>query len=388
MADLVPAWQALVNESGADVQFSPEWLTAWWRQFGKGKQFSTIVVHSGNRMVGLLPFATGEVPTGLRRLRVARLAGPIPYFSVLQIPLLLECAEAAWRQLLVEDEAILGPALLDADVICLSQLSHGGEALQPLRTALKGLSAPLAMTCDETPAHTLIPLADSFEGYMSQLSRKRRTKYRKSKQVLESDGVETRCLAGPEAVSFLPEFISRHNAQWQSVGRQGHFGDWPQNAGFLADVLALMAAGQTGRFYVQRDAKGQFLAAQFCFVQGPTCLALLTARDKEAEQNDRGIGYYAQFERIARIIPEGARRIDSGVGEYDHKASLGADMQPLSRIMLYRARMQRQVSSLRRWSGLVDLVYYRLWFLKLAPALRRFGLARAPLWQYWVKTRL
>jgi hypothetical protein len=56
--------------------------------------------------------------------------------------------------------------------------------------------------------------------------------------------------------------------------------------------------------------------------------------------------------------------------------------------MLYRAPMQRQVSSLERWSGLVDLVYYRLWFLKLAPTLRRIGLARAPLWQYWVKTRL
>lgn len=382
---LIPDWKVLLEESGADVQFSPDWLAAWWRQFGTKQRLSLISVHDGDRLVALLPFVTARVRVGLRSLHVARLAGLLPYFAVLQFTVVPDRAEAVWRFLLAEGMDLLGPALLGADVLCLSQLSHSGEALGPLQAALRDVSPEMAQQSDETPRHALISLANSFDAYMAAMPGRRRSKQRKAKEGLEAKGITMHCLTGTDAREFLPEFIAHHNTQWHTIGRLGHFGDWPQNASFLADVLTVTNAG---RFYVQRDGKGRFLAAQLRFQQGPTCLAMLTARDTSAEVAQMGIGSYAHFEMVARIIPEGVRRIDSGVGEYDHKISLGADMVPLSRIFLFRAETKKQVVALRRWSELVHLLYYRIWFLKLAPQLRRIGLARAPLWRYWRETRL
>lgn len=383
-AGLVPDWQALMQDSGADVQFTPGWLAAWVRQFASGRRVSLIALRDGGRLVGLLPFVTSPVRAGLRRLRMARLAGPIPYFAVLQLPVLPEQAEAVWSRLMAADPL----ALLGADVLCLSHLSRAGEAFPALQAALTDLPPGLVQETDDTPPHALIPLADSFEAYMGRLSRKRRVKQRKAKEEIEAAGIMTLCLTGAEAEAFLPEFIARHDAQWRATGRLGHFGDWPENAGFLADALATLSANGAGRFYVQRDREGRFLAAQFCFVQGPTCLALLTARETGEDVARLGIGPHAQFERIARIIPEGVRRIDSGVGAYDHKNSLGAEMVPLARLLLFPAAQRARVAALRQWSDLVNLLYYRVWFLKLAPRLRRFGLAKAPLWSHWRETRL
>lgn len=387
-AGLISDWQDLVRDSGADVQFTPGWLAAWWGQFGVGHRLSLVTVHESGRLVAILPFVTARVRVGLRNLRIARIAGLIPSFAVLQMAVLPDRAEAVWRCFLAECEKMFGPSFLEADVLCLSQLSRAGEVLPPLHAGLAQLPLGLAQHMEDTPSHALIQLAERFEAYMARLSHKRRVKQRKAREAIEAAGIVTSCLTGADAQAFLPEFIARHDAQWRASGRLGHFGDWPDNAAFLTKALEELSADGAGRFYIQRDRTGRFLAAQFCFVQGPTCLALLTARDTGADVARLGTSSHAQFERIARIIPEGVRRIDSGVGEYDHKASLGAEMVPLARILLYPTGLRARVAALCRWSDLVNLLYYRIWFLKLAPRLRRIGLARAPLWRYWRETRL
>lgn len=398
-------WDALMAASGADIGFHRGWIGPWGQHFAAGRHARVLILRDDSGLVALLPFASGPIWAGPIwagpvRLRLARLMGPLPYFAVMRLPILPGREAEVFAALLAE-----GPGLLHhlgADLLCLSQLSAAGDHLAPLHAALTDLPATLAVRQDETAPHAVIALPDSFDAYLAGLSRKRRVKYRKSKEDLEARGVSSQCLTGSQARARLGDFIQRHNAQWQRIGRQGHFVDWPENAGFFATVLQKLT-GDEGRLYVQTGpvteagtgtqfgADGQFLAAQFCFVSGRGCLALLTARDPGARVAAMGIGAYGQFERIEALIAQGVRWIDSGVGDYDHKTSLGAEMAPLHRIIIRRAG---RVSDLRLrallgWSALINLLYYRIWFLKIAPQLRpRLGLAPRPLWGLWRRTRL
>lgn len=382
---LLSDWQALVWDSQADVQFTPGWLDAWWKHFGNRRRLSLIAVHAGNRLVAVLPFFTARVRIGFRKLRVAKLAGLFPNFAVFRLAILPDHAEVVWRSLFAMGEELLGPDYLEADVLCMSQLSQAGKSLVSLKTAISSISSGLACQVDETSPHALISLAESFDAYLATMPGRRRSKQRKAKEALDAEGIVTEHLTGQRAGDFFSEFIFRHNAQWHASGRLGHFGDWPRHDAFLREVLDITGAGH---FFVQRDRQGRFLSAQLRLVHNSTCVALLTARDTAPDVSRLGIGPYAHFEMVYRLIPEGVRQIDSGVGEYSYKSSLGADMVPMSRILFFRPEDQANIDGLRRWSDLVNLLYYRIWFLKLAPRLRSIGLARGALWSLWRETRL
>ncbi|WP_417462991.1 GNAT family N-acetyltransferase [Kordiimonas sp.] len=384
---LYDEWRLLCIENRSDIYFHPLWVSNWWKHFGSGRSFLAYVVRENGRLVAVLPFYMELTPPKILNLRLARLCGPIHYFAVFRLPI-DECLTSQVLELVLNTFA----ANKQAHFLCFQSLSESGEAWPELLGAERLLPAGFAIIQEKLDDHTLIPMQSSFEKFLSGLSRKRRVKYRKAKDYLEQSlGISTKYLSGIEAEAFLPKFVHMHSEQWLRNGNAGHFSDWPLSMEFYRNVLRDFGPEEKGRFYVQYNAEGRILAAQFCFVHAGNCVALLTARDMSAEVRQLGIGFYAQMERIQTLIEEGVCRIDSGTGLYDHKLSLNAEMTSLHRILINRNDWLTllRLRLVLRWADLLDLLYYRVWFIKLAPRWRRLtGAKPKPLWQAWIKTRL
>lgn len=387
LLELQDEWQLLCVESEADIYFHPYWVSNWWKHFGGGRSFLAYAFRKHGRLVAVLPFYMEFASPKALGLKLARLSGPIHYFAIFRLPILESFIPEVLERFLKTFAA-----QSHAHLLCFQTLSESGEAWSSLQPIERHLPSGLEFWQAQLPDHTLIPTQGDFEKFLTALSRKRRVKYRKAKEHLEKSlGISTKCLTGAEAEAFLPEFVKMHSTQWLQIGKAGHFSDWPSSAAFYRDVLHDIRSEETGRFYVQCNAEGRILAAQFCFVHARHCVALLTARDTTADFGQLGIGFYAQVERIQLLIKEGVDRIDSGTGLYDHKLSLNAEMTALHRVLisqndrLTRLRLKLTLG----WADLLNLLYYRIWFLKLAPRLRRLtGAKPKPLWQAWIRTRL
>jgi len=379
-------WDELISASGADIYFKREWLSVWWAHFGQGRDLFFFLVYCDDNLVAFLPLYTEKHYPCLLPVRVARLAGPIHYFAVLKMPILRGYEQMVTDFLL--DQALVAT---DSHAIVLSPLSGKyTDLLYSPETSIKPVRDTIVQN-EIIAEHTVISLPNSFEEYMGGLSRKRRVKYRKSKERIETvQKIGTEVLEGAASAGFINEFITRHTAQWQTTGRAGHFGDWPDNAAFYYDLLERIESGNNARFYIQRDEKGEFVSAQFCLVHGTNCIALLTARDMSPEIAALGVGQYGQFERIQRLVQEGIAQIDSGTGLYAHKLSLGAEMIPVRRVILFENTLPSKirVNALLVWAWFLDLVYYRIWFKKLAPRVRKLtGRRPRALWKSWIRTR-
>jgi hypothetical protein len=79
--------------------------------------------------------------------------------------------------------------------------------------------------------------------------------------------------------------------------------------------------------------------------------------------------------------------VEGGPGHYEYKLRLGAEEHPLRRVVISRrsALSRWRSALLLRWADLLHLLYYRGWFLKLAPRLGRSG---RPLWGWWIRSRV
>lgn len=383
-------WDALVAETGADIYFHRTWIETWWEVFGAGRRPLIACIRlppsEGGRLVGLLVFVTEEFRLAGARLRVARLAGANPNYALLRLPLIADRAAAALAgtlQTLIRQES--------HDAVSLSPLSDGSADLRSLQEALAA-EPGLSLVPDPEPRqHMQIPLPESFDAYMASLSSNRRSKYRRSKRMIEEEqGLVTEVLTGQDAAGFFDRFVALHNAQFQSRGKLGHFDDWPGSREFYARLCWAMAGTGRVRFYVQKDAAGQVYSALFCFVAGSTCHAHLTAREESEALASANLGLHAQFERIERLIDENVTTVESGAGEYSYKRSLNGDTLPMRRILVGGStrRARARLKILVRWADILNLVYYRIWFNRLAPRLRHHGLARGPLWAPWRRTRL
>ncbi len=383
---VLPEWQALVTRTNSDVWFAPDWIRPWSRHFASKRQMRLLAARSEGTLIAMLPFVIDTLwPFGVP-VRLAQLAGPHPLFGVLSLPveraLVEEVIKTATHDLIASHRC---------DCVSLAPISdtHGfPERIASALASVVGMAAH-PDTCPR--AHTIIPLPESFDDYLSKLSRNRRNKYRKTKRVLEEEhGVATQLLTGGGAAQALDTFIDMHNAQWQEKGRLGHFADWPGSAGFYNDFCRGSTENNSARLYLQKTSTDETLSALFCFVAGQSCHALVPARRDNPALAKLDIGLHAQFERIEHLIGEGVCVLDSGAGEYDYKASLKGETVDMHRFLIGRKTLmgKTRLALLRHYANLLNLLYYRIWFNRVAPKLRKMGLKTGPLWQSWIRSRV
>jgi CelD/BcsL family acetyltransferase involved in cellulose biosynthesis len=186
----------------------------------------------------------------------------------------------------------------------------------------------------------------------------------------------------------LNAFEGLHGDQWRSIGKAGHFGDWPDAMAFARAVMARLAASD--RAWIDEHWCGDvLLSAQYGFSQGGRVYWWLIGRTMDPDFVRLGVGRVGLVERVRGLISQGVKEIEAGAGEYDYKLNYGGVLVPMGRVVLVTPGAEWRVRLLLRYADLLDLLYYRIWFLKLAPRFRKLtGSRPRALWRVWRRTRL
>jgi CelD/BcsL family acetyltransferase involved in cellulose biosynthesis len=374
-------WDDFVARTGGDISFTVDWLQAWWTHYGAGRSFVALIVRDGDEIAAALPFCVERAWAALLPMRLARIVGAdstLPVFT----PAIAPGLEQPVLSLALD--RLLGAAGCDA--VSLSPLAGDSPvAAAAERAAAAGGHAVLRS--DSAGPHTVFALPGSFDEYLSGLGQMPRRDHRRSvRQLAKAFDVSYRTVSGDEAVAYVERFMALHTAQWEAEGRLGHFGDWPASADFTRELVRRMAATGRARFY-EIAGDGRVLAIEHCFVLGERCFWRLPARDPDPALRKMGLGRTSAAELFRVLIEDGRTTVEAGPGHYDYKVRLGGEERPLRRVVISRgtASSRRRGALLLGWADLLHLVYYRGWFLKLAP---RLGLRRRPLWRVWIRTRV
>lgn len=387
LQNMAGEWAALATRTGADIYATPVWVLTWWAHFGRGKALRTLAAYDiEGQLVALLPFMIHSVRVGPVRIRIAKLAATDPNTVILRL--------AAEEQVLVQclAEALSGLCGdSHAHVISFSPASERGTILAAIRDAVALDYNSSALTVSDTPlgTHTIFELPASFDNYLADLSKKRRSQYRRDLKHLQKDHGLTTRLTYPGSDQFK-DFVGFHNRQWQEIGKGGHFVDWPGSVAFYSDLAEATVQSHETWFIEQLGQDGP-LATQFCLVSGYVCHWRLPARSIDPELERLSLGKIGLIQMIEQLISAGVTRIEAGIGAYGYKLVYGGESVPTHRLIV--SRQSAWSSFLLKlclgWSRLLHLAYYRLWFGRIAPRLRSvIPLGHKPLWSSWIRTRI
>lgn len=376
-------WRVLAENVGADIYLTPDWVAVWWCHFGKGRKLSCLTAHKNGTLVGVLPFCLEDVWIGLFRFRIARLAGMDPHCVIFGLPVTADLE----MELLAESLRFLIEHKR-CDLVSFTPVSDCSDYLPKIHEVCGG-NPSLILQDMPTGSHTVFDLPESFEAYLGNLSKKRRSQFRRDVLGLDKAYAMETELTIPCRKEFA-SFVELHNAQWRAVGRGGHFLDWPGSAAFYGDLADVSGEKRHLQLHKQTGGTGP-LAIQFALVAGQTCHWRLPARSLDPVAERLSIGKVGLVMMIKNLIEEGVTRIEGGRGEYGYKLSYGAKNVPIHRLIVGPATKMGKfrVSVLLAWADVLNFIYYRVWFLRCAPRVHKWaGMAPRPLWRSWIRTRL
>lgn len=378
------AWQALSATTAGGLGSTWEWCWCWCHAYLDERTLRTLVTPARGDLGAVMPMVVEDLGGGPVGLRLGRLAASDSVLDHCAPPVAPACAREALAQtlrVLFDDErcdaVVLGPLPEYHPLVAAAR----EPALQvtPLATLRRHV-------CGDV--FTQITLAATFDDYLNGLDKDERKAYRRRlARFAEVEGGDVTIITDPqELAAEFPLFVDLHARQWRSVGKLGHFGDWPGALGFHTQLLKQF--GRRGRAWLVRvSAGGQPVAYQYVLCSAAQARAFLLARDVDARWKPYGLGTLAFFAAVQRAIEEGKQVMDVGRGHYEYKLRHGAAEVPLHTLLWVRNAWASRVRArvLRGVSMALHKMYYRLWFARLAPRLR---VPRKPLWKSWIRTRL
>jgi CelD/BcsL family acetyltransferase involved in cellulose biosynthesis len=323
-------WHDLLARSGAGANglaLTPEWLLAWWREFGGlgGRRLRLAVLRRGPRLVGLAPLLSRRAwyPPGIpfRRLEMLGTGEPeadsicSDYLNVI----VERGAEAEVAAALTR--AAAGRRLGDWDEIVLTRLD--GDDPMTAALAAAGL-ATQRRSLDEAP---YIPLPATWDDYLKRLDRKKRYLVRHSHDEFVAWAGADRRLGRATTADGLARgkraLVALHHERWQGGGsfRSPRFlrfhdtmMDWRLREGGL-ELLTLYARGEPA-------------AALYGLVWDGKVYFYQCGRKLDVPKNVRPGGILIGL-AIRAAIEAGRREFDFLGGSATYKAQLVLATRPL-----------------------------------------------------------
>lgn len=375
-------WRSLVDRTGSDIYLGPDWFDVWWDHFGSQRSLACLTAYRAGTLIGVVPFCIETIRIGPLRYRLARLAGTDLHTILLHLPL-----EPLWAsQVLTRG---LGDLLLGGkcDLISFTPASEMSDLIAHVREACS--YAPVLNLMDiDGGSHTIFQLPETFDLFLKKLSKKRRAQFRRDvRSLVERTGMTSEVIY-PDAATFR-DFACFHNRQWRAVGKGGHFSDWPGSEAFYSALAERVVKWRNIQLHTLNGKDSSLLATQFALVSGTTCHWRLPARSLDPEAERFGLGKIGLLMMIEQLIDQGVTKVEGGLGEYDYKRTWGGEDVPTRKFVIRYSLPHWKLRLLFTWADLLNLLYYRIWFQKLAPRLCRLtGAKSGPLWQGWIRTRL
>lgn len=376
------AWNDLVLRSGADVYQTFEWCRLWWRHYGTRRQLQLLLGFSGDELVGVIPAFMETLWLGPARIRVAKLIGSDFSLQLCNLAVLPEVLEAVVSRTIGH---FLGAQ--QCDVWIAGPLAGPAARMDEILAAGRK-ETTLVATAEITGngCSTRFDLPQGFDAYLNQIGSRQRGNYSRSlKQFSKLHQVAADTVSDPDAVlREYDSFQELHEAQWANEGKLGHFGDWPQAAEFTRDLIESFGKlGMVRFFRILADAR--VASSQFCLVFGATNYWRLPGRECNPEWDKLSLGKMGLVQMIEASLDQGVATVEGGRGHYDYKLQLGGREWPL-RTLLFTRRgfgVSLRVKLFRAFAAVLDVLYYKILFVRLAP---RFPQLQRTLWPVWIRS--
>jgi CelD/BcsL family acetyltransferase involved in cellulose biosynthesis len=316
---LLPEWSRLLDEaSEPEVFLSPEWITAWTRHYGAGREAYLVTARDeSGALVGLAPFYRRRLGPGvLSGPRVLAFLGDEGVGSEYLGILARKLAEEQFLSALAQE--VKGEWAL-ADLQGLKERHSSSDRL----IKVLGAAAPDRIHRERHPCSS-VALPGDYESYLTSLPAKFRTtvRYRTNKLVKNFKVRMLRTSQREELDGHLERFFVMHQDRWEAEGHPGSFYN-PRKRAFYREVAEGFLRRGWLRFY-HLEVDGVIRAAQFGFAFRGVLHSLQEAFDFHFRpQGVGGVGVVLRGMAIRESIAEGLESYDFLGGGEEFKTRWG-----------------------------------------------------------------
>lgn len=311
-------WQELLATCTVDTLFlTPQWQRVWWEQFGDGAEMLLLGFKNDDHMEGIAP--------------LARHNGTLSLIGDQDV--------CDYNDFLVSRgaESRFYPSLLDHldgegwQTMELLSLTENSPTLSWLPDLAKGRGYSVEVRQEDVSPGLSLP--DSWEAYVSGLSKKDRHELRRKLRRLESTEGDVRYykVSDPGDVERDMEdffFLMRYSRE-----DKYHFLTKPREQFFRSMAKEMASIGIFKLFFL--EMKGKRVAAALCFDYGRSRLLYNSGYDPDYRYYSVGLLLKAFALRDA--IEEGKEYFDFLRGSEPYKYDLGARDRTLYQILVRRS---------------------------------------------------
>ena len=316
---LRPAWDRLLDLYPPATTFSSwEWLTCWWRSFGKHDAlFVLAAFDSQNQMVGLAPLAISrQAFAAFPSVRVLRFMGDGTFDSDNLDMLVRTGSEASFVQALFN---YLEAHRSEWDVCELNTLPPDSSVSQFLTD---GCAARKWTSFEHFIESAAIYLSGTWEEYLNTLSTEDRKNIGRYTRRLNNryDVRISRCTRAEEIFPGLDALFRLHQRRWEQIGHRGSFSSLERREFYRDLSLCLLNRGWLELWLLELD--GAIAAVQFAFRFRDHIFQLQEGYDSERCSDRPGLVLRAHV--LKQFISEGVRVYDFLAGDGGYKKRWGA----------------------------------------------------------------
>jgi len=378
-------WDEFVESIGCEIFLTYDWCRIWWKYYGKGRDLRVFIFRSNHELVGIIPLFFEKIWLGPMLIRAAKIVGSdftLAQFSIAIHNQYITQVVQKFFELVSED---------DWDILHIGPIAGLYRYYDDLRNACEeSFGCSCFVLTENKSVQTYFKLTDTWDEYLSGLNRKERTKLRRHYRLAyktvsdKTVSVVTNYGTIDNVEEMFTGFLRMHQEHWQKLGKLGHFEDWPNAREFHREMAEVQL--KRNRLCLIKITLGDCcLGYKYGFVFGDTYCDFLDARSDRNELANVGLGRIIYSEMIKRAIQEKAKWIDSMRGKYKHKLEMGGELYPTRNLYVIpkKPTIVLRVRLFRFLAWLLNLLYYRVWYSRVAPKL---PFKRGGLWNIWIRT--
>ena len=375
-------WDSFVESVGGDIFLTYDWCRVWWKYYDKNRDLRIFVFRSNNKLVGIIPLFFEKIWLGPIVVRAAKIVGSDFTLSQFSIPLdnsYMPAVIEKFSELISKDRW---------DIMHIGPIAGLYDRYDTLRQAIDdSFGCFHRISHEQRSVQTYFRLADNWEEQLASLKKGERWDIRRSYKALcpDTTGVVSTFASADNFEQMFESFVDMHQSYWRSLGKLGHFDDWPMAYEFHHEIAAAHLKQNRLRL-IEVKSGTHCLGYEYNYKFRDRYFEFLNARSSSKELAKISVGRVVFSEQVKKALDEGVRCIDSMQGKYEHKLRLGGKLFPVRSIFIYPLRLGilTRVFIFRALARLLDVCYYKIWFCRIAPKL---PFKRKALWKIWIRTR-
>ncbi len=374
-------WDNFVELVGSEIFLTYDWCRIWWKYYGKNRQLKVFIFRSDNKLVGIIPLFFEKIwlrPIYMRVLKIVGSDFTLAQFSMPIPKKYITGVIQKFFELISED---------DWDILHIGHIAGLYKHYDDLKNAFQeSFGYSCRVLSENKRVQTYFRLADDWVKQLASLKKGERWDIRRSYKALCSNttGVISTFALVDNFERTFEDFVDMHQSYWRSLGKLGHFGDWPAAHKFHHEVAAAQLRHNRLRL-LEVKCGTRCLGYEYNYKSGDRYFEFLNARSSSKELAKISVGRVVFSEQVKKALDEGVRCIDSMQGKYEHKLRLGGKLFPVRSTFIYPLRLGilTRVFIFRALARLLDVCYYKIWFCRIAPKL---PFKRKALWKIWIRT--